>query len=149
MQFLIYIGHVKKYKIINFSQKINVLVLIRVYWWENWSKINKRTGTFIRNSRVLLKILSYVTQNLTCQKIPFLRVRAQNSCQTILLRTNSMRIHPLQKFSTSHTQSQGEVNLLAKPQCLTWIHDQYIAWLYLIRIYVMGTTLVQFQSCSV
>ena len=22
------------------------------YWWENWSEINKRTGTFIRNSRV-------------------------------------------------------------------------------------------------
>ena len=46
------IGHVQNYKIINCSWKINVLVLIRVYWWENWSEINKRTGTFIRNSRV-------------------------------------------------------------------------------------------------
>ena len=47
------IGHVQNYKIINCSWKINVLVLIRSYWWENWSEINKRTGTFIRNSRVL------------------------------------------------------------------------------------------------
>ena len=47
------IGHVQNYKIINCSWKINVLVLIRAYWWENWSEINKRTGTFIRNSRVL------------------------------------------------------------------------------------------------
>ena len=46
------IGHVQNYKIINCSWKINVLVLIRAYWWENWSEINKRTGTFIRNSRV-------------------------------------------------------------------------------------------------
>ena len=46
------IGYVQNYKIINCSWKINVLVLIRAYWWENWSEINKRTGTFIRNSRV-------------------------------------------------------------------------------------------------
>ena len=46
------IGHVQKYIIINCSYRINVLVLIRPYWWENWSKINKRTGRFIRNSRV-------------------------------------------------------------------------------------------------
>ena len=48
------IGHVQNYKIINCSWKINVLVLIRAYWWENWSEINKRTGTFIRNSRVVI-----------------------------------------------------------------------------------------------
>ena len=34
------------------SKRINVLVQIRTYWWEKLPKINKRTGTFIRNSRV-------------------------------------------------------------------------------------------------
>ena len=31
---------------------INVLARIRKYWWENFSKINKRTGTTIPNSRL-------------------------------------------------------------------------------------------------
>ena len=34
------------------QKRINVLVQIRTYWWEKLPKINKRTGTFIRNSRV-------------------------------------------------------------------------------------------------
>ena len=34
---------------------INVLAGIRPYWWEKSSKINKRTGTFIRDSRVCIK----------------------------------------------------------------------------------------------
>ena len=46
------IGHMQKYKIIHCSLIINILVLIRAYWWENLSEINKHTGTFIRNSRV-------------------------------------------------------------------------------------------------
>ena len=46
------IGHVQNYKIIDCTWKINVLILIRAYWWENWSEINKRTSMFIRNSRV-------------------------------------------------------------------------------------------------
>ena len=62
------IGHVQNYKIINCSWKINVLVLIRAYWWENWSEINKRTGAFFRNSRVLailkdLNLLQKYTKN--------------------------------------------------------------------------------------
>ena len=31
---------------------INILAGIRKYWWENFSKINKRTGTTIPDSRV-------------------------------------------------------------------------------------------------
>ena len=56
------IGHVQNYKIINCSWKINVLVLIRVYWWGNWLETNNRTGTFIRNSRVVTKIIKYCTK---------------------------------------------------------------------------------------
>ena len=35
---------------------INVLAGIRVYWWENFSKFDKRTGTTIPYSRVVKKI---------------------------------------------------------------------------------------------
>ena len=48
------IGHVQNYKIINCSWKINVLVLTRAYWWENLLEINKRTGTFISSSGVVM-----------------------------------------------------------------------------------------------
>ena len=33
-------------------KKINALAGIRMYWWENFSKIDKRTGTTILDSRV-------------------------------------------------------------------------------------------------
>ena len=33
-------------------KKINALAGIRMYWWENFSKIDKRTGTTISDSRV-------------------------------------------------------------------------------------------------
>ena len=43
---------------------ISVLGLIRASWMENFSKINKRPGTFIRHSRVfaLVKILRFMFQ---------------------------------------------------------------------------------------
>ena len=34
------------------QELINILAGIRKYWWEKFSKINKRTGTTIPDSRV-------------------------------------------------------------------------------------------------
>ena len=39
--------------LIQLQKIINVLAGIRAYWWENFLKINKRTGTTILDSRVL------------------------------------------------------------------------------------------------
>ena len=82
------IGHMQKNKIINCSCKINVLVLIRAYWWENCSKIDKRTSTFIRNSRVccqLLRCLNLLSYALHAKKhygIPSMG-NTKTNCETI------------------------------------------------------------------
>ena len=45
------------YSIIQLQILINVLAGIRKYWWENFSKINKRTGTTIPDSSNLCNYL--------------------------------------------------------------------------------------------
>ena len=50
------------------SKRINVPVQIRMYWWEKLPKINKSTGTFIRNSRVHVTRIFKPTKIYSCYR---------------------------------------------------------------------------------
>ena len=57
---------------ISLQKLINVLAGIRMYWWEKFSKINKRTGTTIPDSRVStvgVVLKSTLQLNPCCNKV--------------------------------------------------------------------------------